>query len=93
MLLTISALKNDLFSDSCSKHSNEVIAIIMCHKPSPISALSNGISYVMVFPAVFENTEQNATSVKALGFYIYSRFSQGSSGWPFLPHTACHCRL
>ena len=73
MLLTISALKNYLFFDSCSKHSNEVIAIIMCHKPSPISALSNGISYVMVFPAVFENTEQNATSVKALGFYLYSR--------------------
>ena len=70
MLLTISALKNDLFSDSCSKHSNEVLAIIMCHKPSPISALSNGISYVMVIHAVSENTGEDGRSVLSILFYI-----------------------
>ena len=47
--------------------------MIMCHKPSTISALSNGISYVMVFHAVSENTGKDGRSVLSLVFYIYSR--------------------
>ena len=45
----------------------------MCHKPSTICALSNGISYVIIAPAVFENTAENARSAKGLLFYIYSQ--------------------
>ena len=48
----------------------------MCHKPSPIYALSNGISYVIIAPAVFENTAENARSAKALLFYIYIRLGK-----------------